>query len=58
MSKVMNLAEGVDTVLLIRHLVFIKLAQVVGGGDTGEVQFVTANGDAYAIRFSLVGVDT
>ena len=29
-----------------------------GGGDTGEVQFVTANGDAYEMRFSLVGSDT
>ena len=25
----MNLAEGVDTVLLMRHLVFVKLVQVV-----------------------------
>ena len=31
----------------------------VGGGcDTGEVQFVTANGDAYTMCFSLVGPDT
>ena len=28
-----------------------------GGGDTGEVQFFTNNGDAYAMRFSLVGPD-
>ena len=29
MSKVMNLAEGMDTVLFIRHLVIVKLTQVV-----------------------------
>ena len=28
-----------------------------GGGVTGEVEFVTANGDAYKMRFSLVGPD-
>ena len=29
MSKVMKLAEELDTVLLIRHLVVVKLVQVV-----------------------------
>ena len=29
-----------------------------GGGDTSKIQFVTANGDAYEMRFSLVGPDT
>ena len=29
-----------------------------GGGDTRKVHFATANGDAYAVRFSIVGTDT
>ena len=43
--------------MFIRHLVFFQ-PSAGGVSDTGEVQFVTSNGDAYAMRFSLVGPDT
>ena len=48
------MAKRVDTVLFIRHLVFFQ-PSAGGVSDTGEVQFVTSNGDAYAMRFSLLG---
>ena len=48
----MALAKGVDQALSCRQ------ARFGCGGDTREVQFVTANGDVYAMLFSLVGPDT
>ena len=57
MSTVMNLAKGMDTVMLIRHLVVVRLVQVVVV-IAGKSSFFTANSDAYAMRFSLVGPDT
>ena len=44
--------RAVDQVLSCRQ------ASAGVGGDTGEVQFVTANGDVYAVCFSLVGPAT